>query len=325
MFTNKHYVSAIKWKRGERSALAELSEEQLKNITPLIEIQPMTYNHSEQTFNKSVDEHLEKFAEEVLSFWSKNLNRPLFLDIFTLFEDYRIPKKLKTKNGETPLEFLLEESKKNDILIIPVIKIPLNALQLDILKSVFNKQSKRLALRIDINYFNNLEEITKVIDAFLDLSNFEPKDIDLILVYEKLEYAKRNNYVEEIRSLISLLPHLKSWKSFTFLSTSMPEDLSHLKSGNNSTIPRIEWGIYNELIESGVERIPTYGDYNVNNPAWFDFNPRIMQVGANIKYTSHNDFLIFRGHGVRNNGFKQYHKLSLETKNHSDYLGKDFS
>jgi hypothetical protein len=58
-FTHNHYVPILKWKRGEQTALEKLDNKYKQILTPLIEIQPVQFDHSKGVFKKTIDEHIK--------------------------------------------------------------------------------------------------------------------------------------------------------------------------------------------------------------------------------------------------------------------------
>lgn len=325
MFTDNHYVPAIKWKRGERIALEKLNEQQLEKITPLIEVQPIPYNHQENTFKKSIDEHIENIGKELLTFWSKNLHQPVFIDAHTLFDDSRIDPDITLENGQTPLEFIIDDIESSNIKAIPVTSLQRYTSYHDAIEICLQRYERGLALRLEESDFENFDEFLASLYDFLEIYDTTPENIDLIIDFKEIDPSQGSVYLDKICLLITKFPHLIKWRTFTILSTSMTPNLSYLKTGENSEIPRIEWEIYTNLLKRGLSRFPTYGDYNISSPEWFDFDPRRMNIGANIKYTTDDKFLIFRGRGVRRHGFSQFRKLCTDAINHPNYCGQNFS
>ncbi|BAQ09965.1 hypothetical protein OXB_1494 [Bacillus sp. OxB-1] len=323
MFTESHYVPAIKWKRGERIALENLSTEQLERITPLIEIQPIQYDHKKKRFKKTIDQHLHQIGKELSTFWSQN--RPVFVDAHTLFDDSRIDQEITLNNGQSPLEFISDDIESNNITAIPVTSILRYPSYHDAVEICLERYKRGLALRLEKSDLENFDEFQKILADWLSSYKISPKDVDLILDFKEIDPAGGSLLLDEISLLITKFPYLNEWRTFTILSTSMTPNLSHLKTGSNSEIPRVEWEIYTNLLKRGLSRFPAYGDYNISSPEWFDFDPTVMNIGANLKYTVDDRFLIFRGRGVRQHGFSQFRKLCTDAINHSEFCGQTFS
>ena len=323
MFNHDHYVPAIKWKRGERIALEKLTVQQLEKITPLIEVQPIPFDHKEDEFQKSIDEHLEQFGENLSAFWSPE--RPVFVDAHTIFDDKRIDPEITLENGQTPLEYIVTDIESTNIKAVPVTYLHRLPTYHDSIKSCLQKYNRGLALRLQKSDFENFIEFERELSKWLTFNEINPSDVDIILDFEEIDPNKSSILLDEISLLITKFPHLKSWRTFTILSTSMTPNLSHITTGTNSEMPRVEWEIYTNLLKRGLSRFPAYGDYNIGHPQWVDFDPTKMDRGANIKYTVDNKFLIFRGRGVRRRGFSQMRQLCKDAINHPEYSGRDFS
>lgn len=323
MFDHHHYVPAIKWKRGERVALEKLKTEQLEEITPLIEIQPIPFDHGKNKFKRSLDEHLINIGEDIKSFWSED--RPLFVDAHTLFDDSRISSDITLDNGQTPLEFIINDIENNKIEAVPVTSILRYDSYHDAIEACLKEYNRGLALRLEQRDFENFNKFKGNLSNWLSFYDISPNDVDIILDFKEIDPDKKSTHLDGLTLLIAKFPHIKRWRTFTILSTSMTQGLSQIPTGTNSEIPRIEWEVYTDLLNRGLGRFPSYGDYNIGHPDWFDFDPRKMNIGANIKYTVGDRFLIFRGRGVRQYGFEQMRKLCTDTINHPKYSGKNFS
>jgi Beta protein len=60
MYTHRHYVPVIRWKRGEQKALLELTSEIRREITPLIEIVPKQLEGGKR---------IEEAAKQIARYW----------------------------------------------------------------------------------------------------------------------------------------------------------------------------------------------------------------------------------------------------------------
>lgn len=57
MFSDKHYVPAIKWRQGEYGALEDLRTHHKAELTPLVDVPPTPWDFAEERPTKSIDAH----------------------------------------------------------------------------------------------------------------------------------------------------------------------------------------------------------------------------------------------------------------------------
>lgn len=323
MFNYNHYVPALKWKRGERIALKNLSPKEKENITPLLEIQPIPYNHKEQVFKKTIDKHLENTGSNLSDIWE--LKRPIFIDCHTLFDDKRIDPEILLSNGQSPLEFIIDDIENNGIPAIPVTSLLRYESYHESVQFCVNKYKRGVCLRLFKSDLSDINHLKQGIDNILQYLNVNIEDVDIILDYRQIEPEAKDEIINDLILTIAKFPYLRKWRTFTFLSTSMTPNLSHIPTNTTNELPREEWNIYLELLKQGISRFPSFGDYNVCHPDFFDFDPTKYDRGTNIKYTVENNFIIFRGRGVRKYGFSQMRQICQNVISHQKYCGRNFS
>ena len=323
MFDHNHYVPILKWKRGERYALAQLSDAQKELITPIFEIPPIPYDHQQRVFKKTLDEHLNNFGNDMLDCLPSS--KTVFIDGHTIHDDGRLGSSATLSNNLTPIEHTIIEAQQAGFNAIPV-------------TSFLRYQEYHFAVDNCISNFNNgvalrlfptdLEDhltFIQSLEHWLNETNIPKNTIDIIIDFQEIDPHNPGVTLNNIFSTLARFPYLNEWRTYTILSTSMTENLSAIQTGTNSQIPRIEWDIYTQILSSNLTRYPTYGDYTVGHPGWFDFDPVTMNAGANIKYTVDNYFLIFRGHGIKNRGLAQMLGLCNHVIQHPQYCGQQFS
>ncbi len=72
-------------------------------------------------------------------------------------------------------------------------------------------------------------------------------------------------------------------------------------------------------------RIPSFGDYGISHPDWVDVDPRIQQMSAGLRYTTDEQWLVFKGRGVKRYGYEQSHDICQRLISMPEYSGEDFS
>jgi len=129
-----------------------------------------------------------------------------------------------------------------------------------------------------------------------------------------------------MREVANLLPYLGDWRSFTLAATALPENLAGYQPGINRR-ERTEWLAWIEFLQNpgGVERLPSFGDYGINNPTLNEVDPRLIRMSANLRYTAVTEWLLCKGRNVRNYGFDQFNGLCQDLVQLPEYAGTAFS
>ena len=113
-----------------------------------------------------------------------------------------------------------------------------------------------------------------------------------------------------IRPVLVNLPKAYEWASVTVAGTGMPTGTAEVGRNATSTLPRLEWQLW-QLLDGATHRRPSFGDYGVQNPdPASGFDPRIMDSAAQLRYTLSEDWLIVRGEGVKRSGTEQMRGLA---------------
>ena len=146
----------------------------------------------------------------------------------------------------------------------------------------------------------------------------------LILDVFAIDQAQISLLLAILPGIISGLPYLDQWLSFTLLSGAFPVNLSEVAPGVG-TFARNDWILWQQLASIQRGRMPSFGDYGIAHPApQEEVDPRFMHVSASIRYTASHQWLIFRGRDVRHpahGGFTQFRNLSAQVVAHPAYTG----
>lgn len=322
MFKNDHYVPITKWKRGERTALENLDPIYKSSMTPLIEIQPVPFDHKAGDFSKTIDQHLRDIGAQVSTSW--NQSNPVFVDMNTLYDNEDFEDDI-LQNGQHPVEFAINEIESNGTSAIPVTGIHRQHSFQTAVKSVFNHYKRGICLRLEESDLSNIPNLRIEIDKLLNFFQISHDFIDIILDYKQIIPEQEQQHISNVALTILQLPYLSAWRTLTLASTAYPKNLNKIPTGSSGVLPRTEWSVYQALRKFGLSRIPAFGDYNITHPDFVNLDPRLINMAAGIKYTAGNKYFIFRGVGVRNNGFSQMVQICANVINHPKYYGNNFS
>ena len=95
---NNFYLPILKSKSGEFTALSKLGPTAKKKITPLFEVTPLEWDHSQQAKPKTLDDHLMAFCKKFRSKWASD---NCFIDTSLL--NYNGTGKFKSNRTDFPI------------------------------------------------------------------------------------------------------------------------------------------------------------------------------------------------------------------------------
>ncbi|MCM2674070.1 beta family protein [Alkalicoccobacillus plakortidis] len=319
MNENVYYAPVIRWKKGEQIALKKLNSNIKERIIPLFEIPPIDWDFEKGRPQKSIEEHLVKIPAQIKDVWSANQKFMLDLTHLCIDDDETM------KSGLHPLEHVINDLTLNELPVTPVLSSKNGSNYENAIFKVVDESIRRLAIRI---YPSDLKRIDELITSYLNKTRLSPENIDIILDYGYIRDKEIVQITNEIAGAITIIPFLNEWNSFSLITTSIPEDLSEIKTGETGTLNRCEWTIYKSIIKRNLTRHPNFGDYNIQNPEYKQLNPKFIQQAAAIRYTTCENYLIVRGYSVRSEKhgkWKQMQGLSEQIVNHDDYSGPNYS
>ena len=315
MFNHNHYVPTIKWKLGEYQALYHLSNNTKSKITPLIELPPIGYDFENAKNSKSAHDHLKDFGKRLEAKWGK---RQCFVDLKYISDDE------ERDLGMTPMDFCINQTLSFSEKVIPVYSLESSDKVLASVAKIGKINDRGAALRISSETYNP-KTITDEINSKLDFLKIGYANTDLILDLGDKIIPPIDIYKQIVIGIISTLPNINKWRSFTIIGTSYPSTLQSI--GNMATILRKEWELY-KLLSVEMEdkyRLPTFGDYCASHPDPVELDMRLVKPFAKLKYTLEDSWIIIKGKAVRTEGFGQYSdmcKLIVESK---FYDGENYS
>ena len=317
MFDHSHYVPILKGKAGEYNSLRDLASRFKSKLTPLIEIPPIPWDYDSGGPLKTIDEHLSKTVENILSAWGGE-KRPLFIDLCFIDAEERM------LGGEHPLIFLIEEAKQKDLLLIPVTGLDRDAAYQSAVISTVPINDMGVCVRIEGDDFSDTldDDLNRLIHSF----GMSASKMDLIIDLKSIPNDQVRLLSRTVIDIINSLPQLSDWRTITVASSSFPENLSEFEKNTENRVSRAEWMIYQQVASSiKIRRKPTYGDYTVVHPQPFEMDPRIMQQGAKVKYTSGDEFIIVKGQSIKRAGSEQTRSLCRHITALPEFSGADFS
>lgn len=291
------YVPILKWKRGERIALRNLTDDVKNLIRPVLTV----------TRNTEPD----SYCTGVVRNWG--ISREFYLDFHPEF----------TGNHTEFLEAVINDEESDQLSIIPI--ITMNS-SLDFISFIENNNNDKfrngLALRIRPSNPRTIQEWFNSINQII--SNSE--SIDLIIDTGDIGHFP-NDSLNMFRDLImEVIRNLQqySFRHIIVAGASFPESIN-ARQNNISSLTRMEWLLWKNINDEMPYVL--FGDYGADDPQDPQYDSGITIVPT-IRYTHENSWYIVRGiHDPRApRDYTQYHELARRLiQQNRIYCGADFS
>lgn len=304
MLFRKRYVPILKWKKGEKVALENLTDKQRARITPLLEV---------------VDEEdPQLIVKEINQFNSGN---PVYVD--TRYAD--------DEEGQLLIS-IISNARNMDIDLFPVVYIE----DLPHITNKLRPLSKRILVRLSLpeeidgeSYETMFQKIAEwseqtksvLLDIMLDLNFLENK-------------GKANTIFLELKNVLTTyIQNNQAINNIIIASTTFPETLSSLNSGDDLFIDRYEIKLFDKIkqnpaYESIQDRL-IFSDYGVTRftDTEIDFSKLKNGILPKARYTTSEKYWILKG--KKDSRTKQlirsHRTIAKEILESQYYYGEDFS
>lgn len=297
---DRMYVPILKCKKGEQSALFNLTDDIKDKIIPLIEIP-----YSSVTTKKPIIELIE-------SFWSE---RTFFFYFMPEWYDNSL---------EELQELIVNE-------IIPVVqnnKYAIPVFDLSVFSSISEVDiisQNGIAIRLRDNEFGQIEDM---LNPLFNDNILDRRSTDLIL---DLQYVAEKDLFSKtavLKSAFSDLDVAAEFRSIIISSVSFPKTVSDLEVGQIYRFKRMEVDIFTLALklEKRFGFKYYYSDYGPtdNEDVAFVIG---MSPNFKIKYTTFGDFLCIKGLSLKRGGLDigNVQQLAEILVNSSDFSGATYS
>lgn len=316
-FDHRYYIPCLRWKEGECQAVSRLRNTTKQKFTPLIEVPEIGWDFGKRKDIRTIDEHLKLFVKRIHKKWG---NSPCFVDLTLISPDRRMV------NGIHPVRFIFDELRTINSQAIPVTGLDRDGAYQKEVKSALSKNNLGLCLRILIEQAAR-SSFKEEIDFLLPSLEISFNNCDFILDLDTPNFLPLEGFSMAIKAVVSKLPYLGDWRTFTLLGASFPKSMGGIKIGITS-IPRYEWQLYKILVSNFQKarlRLPTFGDYAISHPEFSEFDMRLAKPPVKIRYTIDDRWYIVKGKNYKDYGYGQYHELSKQILNSDYYYGPSFS
>lgn len=264
------YVPILRWKRGERTALKQLSPQARARTAPLILLGSEQFKVKAATKMHAAVPAPQVFVHDVLSDWGKGA---FYLDASSLPTQGTQPH---------PITGVAAAARAAGASLIPVVNLGAKPGYLSAVAAIKSADNRGVGLRID------MQELLSI-GSWLPHWPFSVGEADLIVDFgESVASAAAQGAI-----LDTAFKGLAGWRSITVAGTSMPQNFTGYTAGQH-LIARTEAKLWSRLSGLSLPYQLNYGDFasvttgvTPSNIAW--------GYPINVKYTLPTHFLIFRG------------------------------
>lgn len=295
------YFPVLRWKLGERSALANLAPDVKQHITPIIEF-PIDCDYN--------DRKVTDFCETAASSWGTD--QAFYLELSTVdFTSAPI-------DEEHPALKLFQTSNEKGLQIIPVINPNMDP---DLFLAIVQAYNEQLfeTVSIRINENDDDQAIADATDMLTRL-NLNREDVDLIIDLGNISNGAVQAKIRILNTLLNAIGN--NYRKTIVISAAMPSDLQdYIGTNEAKELPRHDWQLWLRVLNNPNTSYILFGDY-VTIP--YVFREVSFQGAPKIKYTLENSWYIIKGYRPRGRD-NQRQQQSQQIINSSFYRGQNYS
>jgi len=313
-FQYNHYVPILKGKAGEFGALANISKEIKQNITPLIDIPPISFSKKEDV------KRLDKITNDMITSWG--VGSPFFIDILA------IKTAKQESSGSHPLTYIFQHIKSK---LYPFSPIPTTGLIRDddyneAVAEIISINNSEICIRLFDDDMLNIEELNDDLNDLLIKLATTSSRAHLLLDFRGIFGKNMHDVAKTSTSVINNLSGITKWKTLTLAASGLPQVLG--KKNEIVRIPRVEFFLWKQIIcdAKKMARVPSYGDYGIVHPNHIELASQRITPSPKIRYTLDEEWLVLKGHSPKKSPNKvQYLDLSKQLIGLAEFKGSPFS
>lgn len=295
------YFPVLRWKQGERCALANLSPTVKQQVSPIIEF-PINCDYT--------DRKVADFCENAASDWGTD--QAFYLDLSAI--DFTSA----PAEEEHPALSLLQATCDEGLQIIPVINPNMDP---DLFAAIQQAQGECFFQSIAMRTNENDDDLLLVeANDMIRTLGVPRENTDLIL---DLTDISSGAVQAKMRVLNALVSHFgTNFRNTIVLSGSMPGNLQdYVGTEEEAELPRNDWQLWHRARSHPNTSHVLFGDYTTI-PCEFREVP--YQGAPKIKYTLENNWYIIKGYRPRGRD-NQRQQQSQRIASSAFYRGPDYS
>jgi hypothetical protein len=313
------YNPILRFKRGEQTALTNLSNDHKAAIKPLLNIAPHDFNPAPGVdTDGTFDQRITQDADRLNSAWAG----------YTAAVDLGdIDPEARCAGGVHPVRHFFDHLATSDKRAIasPVLRFESDDDYVAAVASVCADYNVSPVFRMTPDDLAE-RDIEDVVRAMLDACDALAADADFVVDMGYIETTGRS--IITARGALGVVPFAADWAALALVAGSFPENLSGFVVGTH-VMERHEWGVWlANQVTAGRDVI--YGDYATIHPIPVEdrLDPRTMNPTASVRYTFEDKWLLLRGQGTRTRGglgFGQFLSHADTIVAMPQYRGEPFS
>jgi len=320
-FDHTHYIPILKGKQGEYDAVQKLFSSDRAALTPVFEVPAVDFDYKNQQPKKTEAAHLTASCNKMVTGWGKA--RHFYVDL----GDARLNTPvLGDANGRHPYTFMFDLTRAAGLLAVPVIPIVPDPALITAVRAIHAQDGRGVMVRVPRSHSGS-PIFVNIVHQLLTQLALPPGQVDILLDLGEVESVNVPLYVNWLAQWLPQMPYLTAWRTLTLAGCAFPKTLSAFKVGTVGSVPRAEWSLWRSLVgvlPNGV-RMPTFSDYGVSFTDVAEVDPRIMQNVHNVRYTSANEWFIFRGKNIKTGKGPSNHQVAQQVVAHYSYCGATYS
>jgi hypothetical protein len=269
------YVPTVRWKRGERVGLANLTPAGRTNVIPLVVVAADQFRAKPETASRAAVAAADNFVNELMTAWS---GAPIYIDASA------VPHAI----GNNPIADIAASARAKGAYIIPATRLEAPPAYQAAVQTVIQQDLHGVGLRVDLQQFANAAAWAANWPVALSAT-------DLIV-----DFAENVGLVHGLGTVVDnafmQLHQGPQWRSVTMSGSAMPGNFGGYPQGLYP-LRRTELQLWQHLSGIGLPYTLQFGDYTSVSP---NAPPQGIAWGfpINVRYSLSQDFLICRGVGT---------------------------
>ena len=299
------YFPTIKWKQGERAALASCRAGSRRLLIPNIVLPPAGAFDHDKGRPLSPSEHVRSFGPRLAEVWGQV---PAFVDA-VLIDDAQHAEGLSAH----PLTELLERARLHRAIACPVTSLDRTGAYQDAVVRFVDRQTRLpISLRVSAAELET-RSLRRDIASLLSTLRTQAAQVFLNIDFADnipLTREAAEDFVALLEERLNNFPYLHEWLQIAVSMTSFPVKPA-IKAGQTIDYPRVDWAIYRRLVgERQLLRTPAYGDYAVDAAPFSKAVEKVIP-SAQFRHTSEIAYTIVKGKQAKKPlGYKEIYPVA---------------
>lgn len=313
------YRPILRFKRGEQTALTNLSGTHKAATKPLLNISSHDFNPPPDSETDSTfDQRIAQDADRLNLAWA---GYAAAVDLGDIDSDARCA------GGIHPVRSFFERLAVADDRAIasPVLRFRSDDAYVAAVASVCADFNLKPVFRMTPDDLAE-PDIEGAVRNMLDECGVDASDSDFVVDMSYIATTGRS--IITARGALAAVPFATNWSALALVAGSFPENLSGFVVGTH-TLERHEWAVWLSN-RKAMNREVSYGDYATIHPVPVEegLDPKTMNPTASVRYTFEDTWILLRGQGTRTRGgpgFGQFLAHADAIAAMPEYRGEPFS